>query len=99
VAVATKNTETTEVVEAKKERAPRVPRLERLKAEILKAEQLEQEKLQKKIALAKSKWETALVALAKAEDKAKEAEAEYVAAKDEPPLVTDGVGEDQGEGS
>ena len=96
--MATKNTETTEVVGAKKERAPRVPRLERLKAEILKAEQLEKDRKLKTVAAAKAKLENALVALAKAQDKADQAEAELKAAQQAVPFIVE-FAASQGEGS
>ena len=95
----TKKPETTdEVVEdttttEPKERKPRMSRLERLKKELEEAKAKEIERVQKKHAGIKAKLENKLIQLAKIQDEADELQAELVLARNEMPIVTDGVGD------
>ena len=95
----TKKPETTdEVVEdttttETKERKPRMSRLERLKKELEEAKAKEIERVQKKHAGIKAKLENKLVQLAKIQDEINELQAELDQARNEMPLVTDGVGD------
>ena len=95
----TKKPETTdEVVEdttttAVKERKPRLSRLERLKKELEEAKAKDIERVQKKHAGIKAKLENKLVQLAKIQDEINELQAELDQARNEMPLVTDGVGD------
>ena len=83
------DTTTTEV----KERKPRLSRLERLKKELEEAKAKEIERVQKKHAGIKAKLENKLVQLAKIQDEINELQAELDQARNEMPLVTDGVGD------
>ena len=83
------NTTTTET----KERKPRMSRLERLKKELEEAKAKEIERAQKKYAGIKAKLENKLVQLAKIQDEVNELQAELDQARNEMPIVTDGVGD------
>ena len=95
----TKKPETTdEVVEdttttEPKERKPRMSRLERLKMELAEAKAKEIERVQKKHAGIKAKLENKLVQLAKIQDEINELQAELDQARNEMPIVTDGIGD------
>ena len=95
----TKKPETTdEVVEdttttEPKERKPRMSRLERLKKELAEAKAKEIERVQKKHAGIKAKLENKLVQLAKIQDEINELQAELDQARNEMPIVTDGIGD------
>ena len=95
----TKKPETTdEVVEdttttETTERKPRMPRLERLKMELAEAKAKEIERMQKKHAGIKAKLENKLVQLAKIQDEVNELKAELDQARNELPIVTDGIGD------
>ena len=95
----TKKPETTdEVVEdttttEAKERKPRMSRLERLKKELAEAKAKEIERVQKKHAGIKAKLENKLVQLAKIQDEINELQAELDQARNEMPIVTDGIGD------
>lgn len=94
----TKKPETTdEVVEdtttETKERKPRLSRLERLKKELEEAKAKEIERVQKKHAGIKAKLENKLVQLAKIQDEINELQAELDQARNEMPIVTDGIGD------
>lgn len=96
----TKKPETTdEVVEdtttttETKERKPRMPRLERLKKELEEAKAKEIERMQKKHAGIKAKLENKLVQLAKIQDEVNELKDELDQARNELPVVTDGIGD------
>lgn len=83
------NTTTTET----KERKPRMSRLERLKKELEEAKAKEIERVQKKHAGIKAKLENKLVQLAKIQDEIKELQTELDQARNEMPIVTDGIGD------
>ena len=83
------NTTTTET----KERKPRMPRLERLKKELAEAKAKEIEHMQKKHAGIKAKPENKLVQLAKIQDEVNELKDELDQARNEMPIVTDGIGD------
>ena len=83
------NTTTTEP----KERKPRMSRLERLKMELAEAKAKEIERVQKKHAGIKAKLENKLVQLAKIQDEINELQAELNQARNEMPIVTDGIGD------
>ena len=95
----TKNPETTdEVVEdtttdEPKERRPRMSRLERLKKELAEAKAKEIERVQKKHAGIKAKLENKLIQLAKIQVEINELQAELDQARNEMPIVTDGIGD------
>ena len=94
----TKKPETTdEVVEDtttdRPSRKPRMPRLERLKKELEEAKAKEIERLKKKHAGIKAKLENKLVQLAKIQDEVSELQAELDQARNELPIVTDGIGD------
>ena len=94
----TKKPETTdEVVEDtttdRPSRKPRMPRLERLKKELAEAKAKEIERVQKKHAGIKAKLENKLIQLAKIQDEANELQVELDQARNELPIVTDGIGE------
>ena len=95
----TKKPETTnEVVEdttttETTERKPRMPRLERLKMELAEAKAKEIERVQKKHAGIKAKLENKLVQLAKIQDEINELQTELDQARNELPIVTDGIGD------
>ena len=95
----TKKPETTdEVVEdttttETTERKPRMSRLERLKMELAEAKAKEIERVQKKHAGIKAKLENKLVQLAKIQDEINELQAELNQARNELPIVTDGIGD------
>ena len=95
----TKKPETTdEVVEdttttETTERKPRLSRLERLKMELAEAKAKEIERVQKKHAGIKAKLENKLVQLAKIQDEINELQAELDQARNEMPIVTDGIGD------
>ena len=95
----TKKPETTdEVVEdttttETTERKPRLTRLERLKMELAEAKAKEIERLKKKHAGIKAKLENKLVQLAKIQDEVNELQAELDQARNELPVVTDGIGD------
>ena len=95
----TKKPETTdEVVEdttttETTERKPRMSRLERLKMELAEAKAKEIERVQKKHAGIKAKLENKLVQLAKIQDEINELQAELNQARNEMPIVTDGIGD------
>ena len=94
----TKKPETTdEVVEDtttdRPSRKPRMPRLERLKKELEEAKAKEIERLKKKHAGIKAKLENKLVQLAKIQDEVNELQAELDQARNEMPIVTDGIGD------
>ena len=76
-----------------KERKPRMSRLERLKKELEEAKAKEIERVQKKHAGIKAKLENKLVQLAKIQDEINELQAELDQARNEMPIVTDGVGD------
>lgn len=76
-----------------KERKPRMSRLERLKKELAEAKAKEIERVQKKHAGIKAKLENKLVQLAKIQDEINELEVELNQARDELPIVTDGIGD------
>ena len=76
-----------------KERKPRMSRLERLKKELEEAKAKEIERVQKKHAGIKAKLENKLIQLAKIQDEINELQAELDQARNEMPLVTDGVGD------
>lgn len=87
------NTTTAETETETKERKPRMSRLERLKKELAEAKAKEIERAQKKHAGIKAKLENKLIQLAKIQDEADELQAELDQARNEMPIVTDGVGE------
>ena len=95
----TKKPETTdEVVEdttttETTERKPRLSRLERLKMELAEAKAKEIERVQKKHAGIKAKLENKLVQLAKIQDEVNELKDELDQARNELPVVTDGIGD------
>lgn len=94
----TKKPETTEEVVGDTttkttERKPRMSRLERLHKELAEAKAKEVERVQKKHAGIKAKLENKLVQLAKIQDEIKELQAELDQARNEIPIVTDGVGD------
>ena len=95
----TKKPETTdEVVEdttttETKERKPRMSRLERLKKELAEAKAKEIERAQKKHAGIKAKLENKLIQLAKIQDEVRALQAELDQARNEMPIVTDGIGD------
>lgn len=95
----TKKPETTdEVVEdttttETTERKPRMSRLERLKMELAEAKAKEIERVQKKHAGIKAKLENKLVQLAKIQDEVNELKDELDQARNELPIVTDGIGD------
>ena len=76
-----------------KERKPRMSRLERLKKELEEAKAKEIERVQKKHAGIKAKLENKLVQLAKIQGEINELQAELDQARNEMPIVTDGIGE------
>ena len=76
-----------------KERKPRMSRLERLKKELEEAKAKEIERAQKKHAGIKAKLENKLVQLAKIQDEVRALQAELDQARNEMPIVTDGVGD------
>ena len=76
-----------------KERKPRMSRLERLKKELAEAKAKEIERAQKKHAGIKAKLENKLVQLAKIQDEINELYAELDQARNEMPIVTDGIGD------
>lgn len=76
-----------------KERKPRMSRLERLKKELEEAKAKEIERVQKKHAGIKAKLENKLVQLAKIQDEVNELQAELDQARNEMPIVTDGIGD------
>ena len=86
----TKKPETTNEVT---ERKPRLSRLERLKKELEEAKAKEIERVQKKHAGIKAKLENKLVQLAKIQDEINELQAELDQARNEMPIVTDGIGD------
>ena len=75
------------------EKKPRLSRLERLQLELAEAKQKEIERVQKKHAGIKAKLENKLVQLAKIQDEINELQAELDQARNEMPIVTDGIGE------
>ena len=94
----TKKPETTdEVVEdtttETKERKPRMSRLERLKKELAEAKAKEIERVQKKHAGLLAKLESKLVQRDKIQGEINELQAELVQARNEMPIVTDGIGD------
>ena len=94
----TKKPETTdEVVEDtttdRPSRKPRMPRLERLKKELEEAKAKEIERVQKKHAGIQAKLENKLAQLAKIQGEINELKAELDQARNEMPLVTDGIGD------
>ena len=95
----TKKPETTdEVVEdttttETTERKPRMSRLERLKMELAEAKAKEIERVQKKHVGIKAKLENKLVQLAKIQDEINELQTELDQARNELPIVTDGIGD------
>ena len=86
-------TETETEPKEPKERKPRMSRLERLKKELEEAKAKEIERVQKKHAGIKAKLENKLVQLAKIQDEINELQAELNQARNEMPIVTDGVGD------
>lgn len=84
---------TTETETETKERKPRMSRLERLKKELAEAKAKEIERVQKKHAGIKAKLENKLVQLAKIQDEINELYAELDQARNEMPIVTDGIGD------
>ena len=84
---------TTETETETKERKPRMSRLERLKKELAEAKAKEIERAQKKHAGIKAKLENKLVQLAKIQDEINELYAELDQARNEMPIVTDGIGD------
>ena len=84
---------TTETETETKERKPRMSRLERLKKELAEAKAKEIERAQKKHAGIKAKLENKLVQLAKIQDEINELQAELDQARNEMPIVTDGIGD------
>ena len=76
-----------------KERKPRMSRLERLKKELEEAKAKEIERVQKKHAGIKAKLENKLAQLAKIQDEINELQAELDQARNEMPIVTDGIGD------
>ena len=86
----TKKPETTDEVT---ERKPRLSRLERLTKELEEAKAKEIERVQKKYAGIKAKLENKLVQLAKIQDEINELQAELDQARNEMPIVTDGIGD------
>ena len=84
---------TTETETGTKERKPRMSRLERLKKELAEAKAKEIERAQKKHAGIKAKLENKLVQLAKIQDEINELYAELDQARNEMPIVTDGIGD------
>lgn len=76
-----------------KERKPRMSRLERLKKELEEAKAKEIERAQKKHAGIKAKLENKLVQLAKIREEVDALQAELDQARNEMPIVTDGVGD------
>ena len=86
----TKKPETTNEVT---ERKPRMSRLERLKKELEEAKAKEIERVQKKHAGIKAKLENKLAQLAKIQDEVHALQAELDQARNEMPIVTDGVGD------
>lgn len=95
----TKKPETTDAVvedtttTETKERKPRLSRLERLKKELEEAKAKEIERVQKKHAGIKAKLENKLAQLAKIQDEINELQAELDQARNEMPIVTDGIGD------
>ena len=87
------NTTTTETETETTERKPRMSRLERLKKELAEAKAKEIERAQKKHAGIKAKLENKLIQLAKIQDEADELQAELDQARNEMPIVTDGIGD------
>ena len=83
------NTTTTET----KERKPRLSGLERLKKELAEAKAKEIERVQKKHAGIKAKLENKLIQLAKIQVEINELQAELDQARNEMPIVTDGIGD------
>ena len=71
----------------------RMSRLERLKKELAEAKAKEIERAQKKHASIKAKLENKLIQLAKIQDEADELQAELDQARNEMPIVTDGIGD------
>ena len=86
---AVEDTTTTET----KERKPRLSRLERLKKELEEAKAKEIERVQKKHAGIKAKLENKLAQLAKIQDEVRALQAELDQARNEMPIVTDGIGD------
>ena len=84
---------TTETETETKEHKPRMSRLERLKKELAEAKVKEIERAQKKHAGIKAKLENKLIQLAKIQDEADELQAELDQARNEMPIVTDGIGD------
>ena len=84
---------TTETETETKERKPRMSRLERLKKELAEAKAKEIERVQKKHAGIKAKLENKLIQLAKIQDEINELYAELDQARNEMPIVTDGIGD------
>ena len=76
-----------------KERKPRMSRLERLKKELAEAKAKEIERVQKKHAGIKAKLENKLAQRAKIQDEINELQAELDQARNELPVVTDGIGD------
>ena len=76
-----------------KERKPRMSRLERLKKELEEAKAKEIERVQKKHAGIKAKLGNKLAQLAKIQDEINELKAELDQARNEMPIVTDGIGD------
>ena len=76
-----------------KERKPRLSRLERLKLELAEAKAKEIERVQKKHVGIKAKLENKLVQLAKIQDEINELQTELDQARNELPIVTDGIGD------
>ena len=76
-----------------KERKPRLSRLERLKLELAEAKAKEIERVQKKHVGIKAKLENKLVQLAKIQDEIIELQTELDQARNELPIVTDGIGD------
>lgn len=84
-----KDTTTTET----KERKPRMSRLERLHKELAEAKAKEIERVQKKHAGIQAKLENKLVQLAKIQAEINFFKAELDQARNEMPIVTDGIGD------
>ena len=76
-----------------KERKPRMSRLERLKKELAEAKAKEIERVQKKHAGIQAKLENKLAQLAKIQGEINELKAELDQARNEMPIVTDGIGD------
>lgn len=83
----------TETETETKEHKPRMSRLERLKKELEEAKAKEIERAQKKHAGIKAKLENKLIQLAKIQDEADELQAKLDQARNEMPIVTDGIGD------